>query len=83
MVDKFIGILNASAKTYQIDKILQQRARTEKAKDQRVAAATNKNDEDVCLAKRISKTPHPRQTRLQPTRDHVWGQISALSRKKF
>ena len=48
MVDKFIEILNAKAKTYQIDKILEQRAQTEAAQSQRVAADTNE-DEDICL----------------------------------
>ena len=33
MVEKFITVLNANAKTYQINKILQQRAQTDKAKD--------------------------------------------------
>ena len=48
MVNKFIAVLNANAKTYQIDKTLQERAQPEKAQDERVVADTNKN-EDVCL----------------------------------
>ena len=48
MVDKFIEVLNAKAKTYQTDKILEHRARTEAAQSQRVSADTNE-DEDICL----------------------------------
>ena len=50
MVDKFIEILNAKAKTNQIDKILEQMAQTETAQSQRVATDTNEN-EDICLNK--------------------------------
>ena len=81
MVDKFIEILNAKAKTYQIDKILDQRMRTKAAQSQRVGADTNE-DEDMCLAKKISKRHHQNQTHGQPIRDHVWGRDSALARKK-
>ena len=49
MVDKFIATLIANAKTYQIDTILRQRLPTEKAKEQRVAAATKESDDNVCL----------------------------------
>ena len=48
MVDKFIEILNANAKTYEINKILEQRAQTEAAQSKRVAANTNEDD-DICL----------------------------------
>ena len=48
MVDKFTEILNAKAKTYQIDKILERRAQKEAAQSQRVSADTNE-DEDICL----------------------------------
>ena len=48
MVNKCIEILNVKAKTYQIDKILEQRAQTETAQSQRVTADTNEN-EDICL----------------------------------
>ena len=50
MVHKFIATLNANAKNYQSDSVLQQRGRDAKAKEQRVAATTNKSGEDVCLA---------------------------------
>ena len=50
MVDKFIKVLNAKAKTYQVDKILAQRARTEAAQSQRVATDSNE-EEDACLNK--------------------------------
>ena len=46
MVDKFIKILNAKAKIYQIDKILEQRAQTE--------TSLKKN----ALTKKISKRPN-------------------------
>ena len=49
IVDKFIATLNANTKTYQIDTILRQRTRTEKPKEQRMAAATGESGEDVCL----------------------------------
>ena len=58
MVNKFIAVLNANAKTYQIDKILEQRARTETAQAQRVAADTNE-DEDACLDKEGQKEAQP------------------------
>ena len=58
MVEKFITVLNANAKTYQINKILEQRARTEKAQDQRMAADTTKN-EDVCLDEEDLKVALP------------------------
>ena len=59
MVDKFIEILNAKAKTYQIDMILEQRARTEAAQSQRVSAHTNE-DEDICLDEEdLEETPEP------------------------
>ena len=66
MVDKFIEVLNAKAKTYQIDKILTQRARTEAAQSQRVAADTNE-DEDVCLDDEdIQETPPEPDTPALP-----------------
>ena len=40
-------LLNAKAKSHQIDKILEQRARTEAAQSQRVA--TDFEEEDACL----------------------------------
>ena len=48
MVNKFIAVLNAKAKTYQVDRILKKRARTETAQAQRVAADSNES-EDECL----------------------------------
>ena len=59
MVDKFIATLNVKAKTYQIDAILRQRAQTEKAKEQRVAATTNGSDKDVYLNESIPKDASP------------------------
>ena len=41
MTEKFIEVMNAKAKTYQIDKILESRARNGAAQAQRVAAAAN------------------------------------------
>ena len=71
MVDKFIAVLNTKAKTYQIDKILEERARTEKAQAQRVTADTNKN-EDVCLDKEDLKKVLPKaDTPAANTRSHV------------
>ena len=55
MVDKFIEVLNAKAKTYQIDKMLEQRARTDTARAQRLVADTNEVEvEDECLDKKIT-----------------------------
>ena len=71
MVDKFIHILNAKAKTYRSDKILEQRARTEAAQSQRVAAGTNE-DEDMCLDKEdFQETPPELDTPAANTRSRV------------
>ena len=48
MVEKIIEVLNVKAKTYQIDKTLEQRARNESVQAQRVVADTNEL-EDECL----------------------------------
>ena len=58
MVDKFIEVLNAKAKTYQIDKILEHRARNAAAQAQRVVADTNEA-EDECLDKELQNEAQP------------------------
>ena len=58
MVNKFIEVLNAKAKTYQIDKILEQRARTEAAQAQRVVSDTNEVEEE-CLDEEIHEEAQP------------------------
>ena len=50
LVENFMKLLNAKAKSHQIDKILEQRARIEAAQSQRVAANSNE-EEDACLDK--------------------------------
>ena len=71
MVDKFIEILNAKAKSYQIDKILEQRAQMEAAQSQRVVADTNE-DEDICLDDEdIQETPPEADTPAANTRSRV------------
>ena len=58
MVDKFIEVLNANTKTYQIDKILEQRARNETAQAQWVVADTNEL-EDECLDEETPEEAQP------------------------
>ena len=58
MVDKFIEVLNEKAKTYQIDKILEHRARNAAAQAQRVVADTNEA-EDECLEKELQDEAQP------------------------
>ena len=58
MVEKFIEVLNAKAKTYQIEKILEQHARTETTQAQRVVADTNEI-EDECLDEDIHEEAQP------------------------
>ena len=58
MVDKFIEVLNAKTKTYQIDKILEHRARNAVAQAQRVGADTNEV-EDECLDKELQDEAQP------------------------
>ena len=71
MVDKFIEVLNAKAKTYQIDKILEHRARTEAAQSQRVSADTNE-DEDICLDEEdLPETSPEQDTPAANTRSRV------------
>ena len=71
MVDKFIKILNAKAKTNQINKILEQRAQTTTAQSQRVAADTNEN-EVICLGDEdLQETPQESDTPAANTRSRV------------
>ena len=71
MVDKFIEVLNAKTKSYQIFKILEQRARTEAAQSQRVATDSNE-EENTCLDKEDpQETPPVPDTPATNTRSRV------------
>ena len=52
-------ILNANAKNYQSDSVLQQRMHSEKAKEQRVAAAIDASGEDACLDNPLPEEASP------------------------
>ena len=76
LVENFMKLLNAKAKTLQIDEILEQRARTEAAQAQRVA--TDSEEEDACLEEEDpQKTPPVPDTPAANTRLD-----NALSHKK-
>ena len=79
-----MSILNANTKNYQSESTQRQRVQSEKAKEQRVAAAINEDGKDACLNNPVPEEAWPEaDTPTANTRSRLGSNLHLVTQEVF